>query len=399
MNFGLGSLRLPRGKPAAKTFADVIVRNKGYTTGFDYLRIILSTGVVLQHSFIIARQHYPIFPGQTLVLMTMILPAFFALSGFLVAGSLLRNSIPQFIALRALRIFPALIVEIFLCAFVLGVAFTTLPLGKYFTNPMFRIYLLNALGIIHFHLPGVFNGKVINAQLGTIPIELECYLALILVGLLGLVQRRWLLLALVSIACIGMTIIAFNYPVIIQARTLSGRVLVSAFGFGTLVYYFRDCLPYNFVIFLFSLVISYALLSVSNLSYMASPFIAYATVYIGLRKFPPIPFGDLSYGVYLFHFPVAQTIAFLSDTVGWGELFVLTMLVTGCFAACSWYLIEKPLLGRKAAVLQYVAKITPTTWHHSSILRPRETVDNRNVGQMPSHIPDTSTAAPALGRG
>lgn len=378
-------------KPAAKTLADVIASNKGHTTGFDYLRIFLATGVVLQHSFILAEQDYPIFPGQMLVLMTMILPAFFALSGFLVAGSLLRNSIPQFVALRALRIFPALIVEIFLCAFVLGVFFTTLPLKDYFTDPMFYRYLLNSLGIIHLHLPGLFDGKVINAQLTTIPIELECYLALVLVGLFGLVQQRWLLLALVSIACIGMTIIAFNYQIIAEARTLSGRVLVSAFGFGTLVYYFRDRLPFHRGLFVVCLFMSYILLSHSKLSYLASPFVAYATVYIGMQKFQPIPFGDLSYGLYLFHFPVAQTIVFLNGpTLSWEELFFLTMLVTGCFAACSWYLIEKPMLGNKPVVLAYIARIMPAYMSNSRIFHPREATNIKKGALILEYTPDSS---------
>lgn len=384
-------------KPAAKTFADVMASNKGHTTGFDYLRIFLATGVVLQHSFILAQQDYPIFPGQMLVLMTMILPAFFALSGFLVAGSLLRNSIPQFVALRALRIFPALIVEIFLCAFVLGVFFTTLPLRSYFADPMFYRYLLNALGIIHLYLPGVFDGRVINAQLTTIPIELECYFALVLVGLFRLVQWRWLLLALISIACIGMTIIAFNYPIIAEARTLSGRVLVSAFGFGTLIYYFRDRLPFHLALFIVCLFMSYILLSHSKLSYMASPFVAYATVYIGMQKFRPIPFGDLSYGLYLFHFPVAQTIVVLTGSIlSWGELFLMTTLVTGGFAACSWYLIEKPMLSSKSIVLAYIARIMPASMSNSLILHPRETTNIRKGSQHQERRPDSGTGVPVL---
>lgn len=393
-----GYLREVFYRSAASTFADVIARNKGHTTGFDYLRIVLATGVVLQHSFIIAGQPYPIFPAQTLVLMAMILPAFFALSGYLVAGSLLRNSVPQFVALRALRIFPALTVEIFLCAFVLGTYFTALPLKQYFADPMFRSYMLNALGIVHLHLPGVFNGRVINAQLTTIPIELECYLALVLAGLCGLIHRRWLLLALVSLACVVMTIVAFNYPLITEGRTLSGRVLVSAFGFGTLVYYFRDRLPFHPVLFIVSLEMTFILLSYSKLSYLASPFVAYATVYIGMQKFRPIPFGDLSYGIYLFHFPVLQTIAYLSGhALNWVEMFLLTMVVTSVFAAGSWYLIEKPLLGSKGFVVAFIDRLTPDSARNWSVLNPRETPDLRKTAAMPGHAPDPGTGVFATG--
>lgn len=361
---------------AVQSTVDSVMRaGKGHTTGFDYLRIGLALAVVWVHCVTMAdwadqdmvwRSRYtPVFTG--------ILPAFFALSGFLVAGSLLRNSIPQFVSLRVLRIFPALAVEVLLSAFVLGALFTTLPIGTYLRHPEFQDYLLNMLGIIHYTLPGVFDGKVLNAQLWTIPAELECYIFLVAVGLIGLVRRKRLFLVLTVAACVAMTVLAVRYSLIRPANNLPGRVLVFSFAFGCLIYYFREQVPMNRWLFAGSLLLAYALFAWPNLSYLGTAPIAYATIYIGLQRWPRVPFGDLSYGLYLFHFPVARTIDELTGQgQGWPLLFVETVLVTSLFAAASWTLIEKPLLDRKKRVLSAVDRATGRMVRALPALSPRE---------------------------
>jgi peptidoglycan/LPS O-acetylase OafA/YrhL len=68
--------------------------------------------------------------------------------------------------------------------------FTTLPLTKYFSHPTFWSYFGNLIGWIHFLLPGVFENNplniAVNLSLWTVPYELECYIALMALALLGL---------------------------------------------------------------------------------------------------------------------------------------------------------------------------------------------------------------------
>jgi len=97
-------------------------------------------------------------------LVCFLLPAFFALSGFLVAGSLVRNDLLSFGALRFLRIFPALIGEVVISALIIGPVFPILSLNQYFTNQTFYKYFLNVIGYIHYQLPGVFLGVPLNAM-------------------------------------------------------------------------------------------------------------------------------------------------------------------------------------------------------------------------------------------
>ena len=350
-----------------------MAEKKGHTTGFDYLRIILALLVAVSHATIISADNIDLFQTPLRIPFATVLPAFFALSGFLVSGSMLRNTVPQFVALRALRIVPALAVEVTLCALVLGPVFTTLPLAGYYADPMFHHYFLNVLGIIHLTLPGVFGGVQINSQLMTIPVELDCYLVLVVIAMLGLINRRWVFLALVASACIVLTYFAVTHGLIKQNHPLTGRVLIISFLSGCLVYYFRDRLPFHPALFVGSLAVAAICLFFQQFAYIAAPAIAYATAYIGLQRFRPIPFGDLSYGIYLFHYPIAITLMYAVDPhMHWYELFIAMMVATPLFAAGSWVLVEKPLLGRKRAVLGWIDRVIPERVQRLPILNPVE---------------------------
>ncbi|HET8695306.1 MAG TPA: acyltransferase, partial [Aquabacterium sp.] len=156
----------------------------GKPSGFDYMRLTLAALVICFHSIVTSygveaqNQFNQTFSGKA---FGMILPMFFCLSGFLVAGSLMRSrSVTTFIGLRALRIYPALAIDTIFFGLIIGPILTTLPLSDYFSNPTVHNYLLNAVGIIHYYLPGVFENnpsKSVNGQLWTIQYEMECYIS------------------------------------------------------------------------------------------------------------------------------------------------------------------------------------------------------------------------------
>ena len=109
-------------------------KGSGFTAGFDYVRTALALAVLVWHSYILsagsAALYRAAWSGPFRFLLAIILPMFFALSGFLVAGSLERTRAHQFVVLRALRLIPALAVEVTLSALILGAFFTTLPLWR-----------------------------------------------------------------------------------------------------------------------------------------------------------------------------------------------------------------------------------------------------------------------------
>ena len=334
-------------------------KGEGLTTGFDYLRLGLSVAVLVWHSILLTAgpaAYSGLWSGPFRCIPAAILPMFFALSGFLVTGSLMRTSIPHFLALRALRLVPALAVEVTLSALILGVAFTTMPLREYFTSPEFFRYFGNILGLVHFTLPGVFAQntvpRVINSQLWTIPFELECYAAIVFVSLaLGSGRRRLfvMLLVLFSAAVSAGALFAHSVE---PAGPPQGRALVTAFLAGVGLYLYRRELPYSHALGAAAMLISFIFLELPGGLYIAAFPIAYQTVWLGLMRPPRVPFGDWSYGVYLFHFPIEQTIAHIFPGLGhWWAMALAASVPTAACAGLSWTLIERPILRRKAQIL------------------------------------------------
>ena len=164
-------------------------QHRGVGPGFDFMRLALALSVVMFHCFQVSYgRNWS--AGLFEAPIMLIVPAFFALSGFLVTGSMVRNnSVKNFLLFRALRIIPALGAEIALSALVLGPLITSVPLSAYFTDPMFAHYFTNLVGVMRYTLPGVFLDNplagIVNGQLWTVPSELHCYIALAIAMICG----------------------------------------------------------------------------------------------------------------------------------------------------------------------------------------------------------------------
>jgi len=342
-----------RNPTIGEAFADA----GGYTAGFDYQRLGLACAVLCWHSLWISGNRGAedaIRSSAFLFFPAAIIPMFFALSGFLVANSLQRTKLPEFITLRIIRIVPALAVEVTLSAIVLGAAFTTLPLSSYFFDSDFYAYFLNIVGFVHFELPGVFSDNpaphVVNAQLWTIPFELECYLVLIFLSLFKFSSRRGLFLCVVVALSLALTGWSFFHSEF-QDTYVTGRVPVLCFLAAVAIHLYRDKIPCSTAAGCACLVVSFVLLPRQSTAFLAAFPMAYATVWLGLKRPPKIPFGDLSYGIYLFHFPIEQTIVHLLPGIrSWWLLSLMALPVATAFAWLSWTFVEGPILRRKKII-------------------------------------------------
>ncbi len=338
----------------------VIDAQGGRTSGFDLMRLALAVCVLTFHTVSVCygeEANFQAWKSDWRPIIYLMLPMFFALSGYLVAGSLERTTqIHRFIGLRAIRILPALAVETLLCAVILGALVTTLPLGEYFTNPGFFAYFLNILGIIHYELPGVFVGLptdgIVNVSLWTVPYELECYLALVLLFVFGVAKHRYVMAALVLLAClVGPYLL--EVPQYLVRPT--GDMLVVSFLCGVCIYQFREMIPHHWSLMVVSLVIALVMFSTHGHNYWGAPFAAYVTVYFGLLKAPKLPAvmsGDYSYGLYLFAFPMQQLYVQLFPDARIWYLNALFAIVLGmAYAAFSWHVVEKPIMARRNSIL------------------------------------------------
>ena len=342
-----------------------------YTRGFDVMRVALAVSVLCWHGIYASYGDDSVFwAGPLRPLPLIILPMFFALSGFLVAGSLVRcTSLVEFFTLRAIRLLPALFFEVLLSALVLGPFVTEFLLGDYFSARQFYSYWLNCIGHIHYNLPGVFLKNpapgIVNVSLWTVPHELECYMLLGVLAMLGVITRpRLLLLTFVTASA--------AFPAWERLRygwdwgRPTGKLLLLSFAAGLLIYAARHRIPVNRYLFGLSGALSLALLVHPSTAYLAPFPVAYTTVFIGLTDPPPLPLlstGDYSYGLYLYAFPMQQTYSWLlPDARAWWLNILFALPASFASAVISWHLVEKHILRRKKIVTAFVRDFLQARW-------------------------------------
>lgn len=343
-----------------RSVADVLAQAEGRPAGFDYMRLLLSLSVIAMHTVVICygpAADLAMWTSPARPVLRAILPMFFALSGFLVAASFMRcRTMGMFFGLRAIRIYPALITEVALSALILGPLLTAYPLADYFSDHRFYAYLLNALGEPHYELPGLFqnnpNPGQVNRQLWTVPFELGCYLAMALLAAAGAIRRN----VLAPLAAIALTVayyIArdFKYSGVIPPTLgpMGGALLIVAFLAGVTIYLYRERIPLNPALGIASGLIGCALATFGDLNQFIAPWpLAYFTVYLGTlnpRRLGWLKHADISYGLFLYGYPVQQLFASLGGIARNGYVnFALSVIATGIFATASWRYIEKPAL-------------------------------------------------------
>lgn len=334
----------------------------GVGPGFDWVRLGLSAMVILLHSFHTA---YGFRPAESLAyspagpMFAAVLPMFFGLSGFLVAGSALRTrNLKVFLTFRVLRIVPALVTEVTLSALVLGTLMTSLPLADYFADERFLSYFGNIIGWVHFELPGVFDANpragIVNQNLWTLHPELLSYALMAGLMLSALVYDRrrltciWLAITVAGIALNGMTGIFEpngNYP---------GKALIYFFLSGVVAYHWRDRIPVDNQLAVVAAALAYGLYWLPQTTFLIQFPLLYLAIWLGMQRFPRIEWlqrGDYSYGLYLYAYPVQQTLmALLPGAREWYFNLALTLPVTLAIAMLSWHLVEKPALRLKRLV-------------------------------------------------
>jgi peptidoglycan/LPS O-acetylase OafA/YrhL len=350
-----------RGPPVIKTTVKTTMdRHSGIGPGFDSLRLWLALSVLLIHSFTVAQydQGLPqrLWSGPLRPLLLAVLPMFFALSGFLVAGSAIRTqSVKTFLALRLLRLIPALSVEVTLSALVLGPLLTVLPLRLYFSDPLLLWYFGNIVGHVQFLLPGMFTTAplvgIVNLNLWTLAPEYHCYgFMLFLMASGALFDRRTItIVAGLMLALLGVTNSFFGFG---ETDTMyTAPVLLMSFVAGAAAYQWRDRIPVSGAIFATAAVLLYLSWSFPRAMALGLIPLIYCTVYLGMQPLPRFKLlaqGDYSYGIYLYGFPIEQALISVFPVLQvWWALFPAATLVVLAVAMLSWHFVERPALSLK----------------------------------------------------
>lgn len=317
---------------------------------FDFLRFVAASTVIFSHAFALASgsAYGEMLSGATngrTNFGSLAVLVFFATSGYLVSGSLERNpDLLVFLRARALRIFPALAAVLLLSTFVLGPLVTADP--SYWSRFETYNYLRNiSLYQVQDRLPGVFQdvpfGPSVNGPIWTLPSELICYLMLAAISWLKLANGRVYLLILlaISVQLLAMGFTPRSIPLLWAA----------SFATGAALYAFQDRVVWKRQFALLAILGVGVAVFTPWFEVIAPPLAAYAAVTFGrgnrFAKFGRQ--GDLSYGLYLWGWPVAQTLLhFLPGLSGWA-LAILGYSITLIVAWLSWTLIEQPFLRLK----------------------------------------------------
>ena len=318
---------------------------------FDAIRLIAAVVVVIGHAWPLTG--VPNAPSvATIPIHGLAVFVFFSLSGYLITQSwLITPSVPRFLAARVLRIFPALVAFVIVALLVIGPLVTSLSASAYFTDPGTRRFVRNLLLLPVYDLPGVFTGQpftAVNGVLWTLGPEFVCYLAVLALGILFArfaIARAVLLTA-------GLAVIA----VISTGSTHMMAEAMVFFGVGSVIASVARMrtLPLWPALVAIPVWILVGTLIPEVAVYAAWIAVPYIVIALGQRPTPVLRrggrFGDLSYGTYLWGFPVQQVVIHVFGYLPFIVNLVLVLTVTLVIAWLSWHGIEKHALALKKRV-------------------------------------------------
>jgi peptidoglycan/LPS O-acetylase OafA/YrhL len=316
---------------------------------FTLLRLALALAVVVSHAASVGTGRHtdePLFALTGYTLGEHGVNGFFAVSGFLVAMSWeRRGGAMPFAAARLLRVFPGLIVAVLVTALVIGGAMTSRPIAGYLASGETWKMIWQTLTTFKSAtvLPGVFEGNPLRWPISTVwtlRYELFCYAGLLAYGVLGGFRRPHLML--IGAAAAALTLVVLGVRGDIPKGQETALRLPLIFFCGALAWLYRERIPLIFALPLAALAFPplYKPLLFTGSAYLFL-WIAMAPGLSHPRLEPP---GDISYGVYLYGWPIQQTLQALFPGVsGWGMLPV-ALALTCLLATASWLLVEKPAL-------------------------------------------------------
>ena len=328
---------------------------------FDLLRFLLAGTVAIYHAAILTNLSALVWLKGFLS-ASVAVDSFFIISGFLIFRSYdSSRSLTNYLGKRIRRVFPGYAAVVIVCSIFLFFV-SSKELSEYFSLEFLRYLFFNlaTLNFVQPTLPGVFETSAwpfVNASLWTIKIEVMFYLAVPFIAtLLSRLNRAFFISAIyIGSILYSYAMIHFSLPsnqeiFLTLEKQLPGQM--AYFISGAAIYYFYD----RYDIIVIPLFIGSVLVLVLNrrfldLFYLYPAALAVTVVFFAY-KFKYLgnfgKFGDLSFGVYIWHFPMIQLFGhfemFSRPVLGMALLLLCLLGVS--FA--SWHLIEKRFLYRSS---------------------------------------------------
>lgn len=326
------------------------------------VRLVLALLVLVAHSYYIAGVGKgPELHGENLGGFAVF--GFFTISGYLITGSRFTNGFGTYLLHRLARLMPAFwVCLVVIVAFFAPIGFwrTHGTLDGYLTTPRTPLDFLVSNGLLRMSFfdvagtpsavpyPGAWNGS-----LWSLYVEFICYLVVGALGFVAIVRQSAVVMgALFALSVVVqansarvMTYFGGNGDAFFQVK------LLPFFLGGALLYMLRHRLPLHWAGALGAAAVAGVLVvQVEGWGMQAAaPLATYVILWVASVLPSPrlVQRHDISYGVYIYAFPVQQLLVVLGlHQHGFVLYNALVALVTVPFAVASWLLVERPVMRR-----------------------------------------------------
>lgn len=316
---------------------------------FDILRHFFAFCVVWHHYLVLNDIKFD-FPLFEVFNSDVAVKSFFFISGILIWDSALRTRcLKTYFLKRLTRIYPALLLVLSVCSLIF------LAIGAESDNVASYFYFSSVfLTFMQPCVDGVFDNNVIcavNGSLWTLKLEMAFYI-IIAFAVYFLNTKRFQFIIFLSLISFFLDVAySFgcldNVPFISQ---LSNQIFFKLYYFGAGVFYYNYKEHINAkilaLIFLLSIltqvILSQSMFGTFLFVFSIVVLLAFYAPYVNMSKF-----GDISYGMYIFHFPLVQFLVFFNLSSGNKVVdFLLFFLVLVVFSKISWDYVEKKCIYR-----------------------------------------------------
>lgn len=324
-------------------------------------RLILASAVLVAHAWYITGTGSG--PGwKEENLGGWAVAGFFVVSGFLITRSRLSHGLGDYLVHRLARIMPAFVVCLVLTAVLFGpiaalheqgtlsgyLSTAPSPFSYVWTNLDLHVdqYAIGST-LTTVPYPSTWNGSI-----WTLYYEFCCYLVVGLLATFALVRRSVLPMAfafVVSVAAYAGLDTLQRYGAN-EDLSLLARLLPFFLG-GAVVHYVIDRYGIATVPGALALPVALGLIALGPVgtAQATAPLLAYGILWLSTVVPQPalIARNDVSYGVYIYAWPVQQLVELLGPTAGqlWPSI-VLSTAITAVLGTLSWLFVERPVMRR-----------------------------------------------------
>jgi peptidoglycan/LPS O-acetylase OafA/YrhL len=349
-----------------------------HANSFGFLRLLFASLVIVSHTPEIvdgnrAREILTI-GFRTISFGEFAVAGFFLISGYLITASfMMSRTSASYLTKRVARIYPAFICAYLICILVvapIGGAKLPQDAGEYL------FIAVRALLLLPPDVGTVFQGTpypYLNSSMWTISVEFKCYILALLVGTLGIFRKKSVVLTLTTLLLLTNIIAGLDYhsyeqsqiwrspPTIFSLSDWNSALLgnkkevlklSSIFMTGSCFYLYRRYLSFRFHYIALALVCLVLALSFERLAIIGvclfSGYLIFSVAELnkGNRLARVNNKDDVSYGLYLYAFPVTKLIVHFGPHMSIALVGILTFFISYGLGWVSWSVVEKPIMRR-----------------------------------------------------